>query len=61
MTANDISMVREAGLGVVMEMVQGIVKEIADWVTDSILNNRVAKVNYFHSIRLVLNKTLKIF
>lgn len=40
---NDIAMIKEAGLGVAMGNAQDIVKETADWVTETNNNNGVAK------------------
>lgn len=40
---NDIAMIKEAGLGVAMGNAQEIVKETADWITDSNIEHGVAK------------------
>ncbi|MBS4161556.1 HAD-IIB family hydrolase, partial [Klebsiella pneumoniae] len=40
---NDIAMIKEAGLGVAMGNGQDIVKETADWITDTNNENGVAK------------------
>ncbi|MCC2931332.1 MULTISPECIES: Cof-type HAD-IIB family hydrolase [Bacillus] len=40
---NDIAMIKEAGLGVAMGNAQDIVKETADWITDTNIEDGVAK------------------
>ncbi|MEC1671162.1 Cof-type HAD-IIB family hydrolase [Bacillus mojavensis] len=40
---NDIAMIKEAGLGVAMGNAQDIVKETADWITDTNIEEGVAK------------------
>lgn len=40
---NDIAMIKEAGLGVAMGNAQDIVKETADWITDTNTEHGVAK------------------
>lgn len=39
---NDIAMIKEAGIGVAMANAQDIVKETADWITTTNVNNGVA-------------------
>ncbi|MDG3075284.1 Cof-type HAD-IIB family hydrolase [Bacillus halotolerans] len=40
---NDIAMIKEAGLGVAMGNAQDVVKETADWITDTNIEDGVAK------------------
>ncbi|MCM3355173.1 Cof-type HAD-IIB family hydrolase [Bacillus halotolerans] len=40
---NDITMIKEAGLGVAMGNAQDVVKETADWITDTNIEDGVAK------------------
>ncbi|QQF62326.1 HAD family phosphatase [Bacillus mojavensis] len=40
---NDIAMIKEAGLGVAMGNAQDVVKETADWITDTNIKDGVAK------------------
>lgn len=40
---NDIAMIKEAGLGVAMGNAQDTVKETADWITDTNIEDGVAK------------------
>lgn len=40
---NDIAMIKEAGLGVAMGNAQDIVKETADYITDTNIEDGVAK------------------
>ncbi|PLT35087.1 Cof-type HAD-IIB family hydrolase [Bacillus sp. V5-8f] len=40
---NDIAMIKESGLGIAMGNAQEIVKETADWITDTNQNDGVAK------------------